>query len=68
LAGTWFIVRQEELAMAEQFENQEVTKLEDETVSDVTAQKRIERVAEKAAEKASHAEQSYDKNHDIFSK
>lgn len=54
--------------MAEQFENQEVTKLEDETVSDVTAQKRIERVAEKAAEKASHAEQSYDKNHDIFSK
>jgi hypothetical protein len=40
--------------MPEQFENPEVTKLEDETVSDATAKKRIERVAEKAAEKPSH--------------
>jgi hypothetical protein len=53
--------------MAKQFENPEVTKLEDETVSDTTAQKRIERVAEKAAEKASHTEQSYDKgSNDLF--
>jgi hypothetical protein len=46
--------------MAEQFVNPEVTKIEDETASDATAKKRIERVAEKAAEKASHTEQSYD--------
>jgi hypothetical protein len=46
--------------MPEQFENPEVTKIEDETASDATAKKRIERVAEKAAEKASHTEQSYD--------
>ncbi|HEY6847261.1 MAG TPA: hypothetical protein VI320_13680 [Terracidiphilus sp.] len=53
--------------MAEQFENPEVTKLEDETVSGATAKKRIERVAERLAEKASHAEQSYDKgSNDLF--
>jgi hypothetical protein len=54
--------------MPEQFENPEVTKIEDETVSDATAQKHIERVAEKAAEKASHAEQLYDQEHPIISK
>jgi hypothetical protein len=54
--------------MAEQFENPEVTKVENETVSDATAQKRIERVAEKAAEKSSHTEQSYDQDHQIISK
>jgi hypothetical protein len=54
--------------MPEQFENPEVTKLEDETVSDSKAEKRIERVAEKAAEKASHTEQSYDEDHAVFSK
>jgi hypothetical protein len=47
--------------MPEPFENAEATKLEDETVSDASAQKRIERVAEKAAEKASHTEQSYER-------
>jgi hypothetical protein len=53
--------------MPEQFENPEVTKLEDETVSDSTAQKHIERVAEKAAEKASHTEQIYDQgSNDLF--
>jgi hypothetical protein len=53
--------------MAEQFENPEVTRLEDETVSDATAKKRIQRVAEKAAEKTSHTEQSYDKgSNDLF--
>jgi hypothetical protein len=46
--------------MTTQFENPEATKLEDETVSDASAQKRIERVAEKAAEKASHTEQNFD--------
>jgi hypothetical protein len=54
--------------MAKQFENPEVTKLENETVSNATPQKHIERVAEKAAEKASHAEQSYDQDHQIISK
>jgi hypothetical protein len=54
--------------MPEQFENPEVTKIEDETVSDATAKKRVERVAEKAAEKASHTEQSYDEDHQIISK
>jgi uncharacterized protein (UPF0147 family) len=46
--------------MAKQFENPEVTKIEDETVSDATVRERIQRVAEKAAEKSSHTEQSYD--------
>jgi non-homologous end joining protein Ku len=38
--------------MAEQFVNPEETKLEDETVSDSTAQKHIQRIAEKAAQKS----------------
>jgi hypothetical protein len=54
--------------MPEQFENPEVTKIEDETVSDATPHKRIERVAEKAAQKASHTEQHYDQDHPIISK
>jgi hypothetical protein len=32
------------------------------------AQKHVERVAERAAEKASHTEQSYDQDHPIISK
>jgi hypothetical protein len=53
--------------MAEKIENSEVTKLENETVLDAEAQKRIERVAKKAAEKASHTEQSYDQeSNDLF--
>jgi hypothetical protein len=54
--------------MPEQFENPEATKLEDETVSDATAEERIDRVADKAAGKASHTAQNYDKEHTIFSK
>jgi hypothetical protein len=54
--------------MQGQFENPEVTKLEDETVSDPRTQKHIERVAEKAAEKASKTEQSFDQDHLIISK
>jgi hypothetical protein len=46
--------------MAEQFENPELAKAENDTVLDATTEKRIEHVAEKAAEKASHTEQSYD--------
>jgi len=51
--------------MPEQFENQEATKLEDETASDATAEKRIERVAEKAAARAANTEKKYDGEHTI---
>lgn len=54
--------------MPDQFENTEATKLEDETVSEATPEKRIERVAEKAAEKSTKTEHSYDRDHSIFSK
>ena len=54
--------------MAEQFENPEVIKLEDETVSMAGAQKRIERVAEKAAERPSRTEHEFDQDHQIISK
>lgn len=54
--------------MPEQFENQEAKKLADETVSNAAAEKKIDRVAEKAAEKASKTEQRYDKDHTIISK
>jgi hypothetical protein len=53
--------------MPKQFENPQAVKLEDETVSDATAEKRIDRVAEKAAEKSAHTVQSYDKDHKIIS-
>jgi hypothetical protein len=48
--------------MPEQFENPEVTQLENETISDASAQKRIDRVAEKLAEKSSHTEHDHDSN------
>jgi hypothetical protein len=54
--------------MSEQFENSEATKLEDETISDITAEKKIERVAEKAAEQSTKTEQRYDSDHNVFSK
>lgn len=54
--------------MPDQFENSEATKLEDETVSEATAENRIERVAEKAAEKSTKTEHRYDRDHSIFSK
>jgi hypothetical protein len=53
--GPWW--QQEQIAMLEQFDNSEATKLEDETILDATAEKRIERVAGKAAEKSTKAEQ-----------
>jgi hypothetical protein len=53
--------------MSEQFENPEATKLEDETISESSAEKRIECVAEIAAEKDSHTEQGYDhESNDLF--
>jgi hypothetical protein len=57
-----------EITMPKQSENPEPRKLEDETVSDAAAEKRIDRVAEKAAGKAAKTEQSYDQDHSIFSK
>jgi len=53
--------------MPEQFENPEATKVEDETVSEASAEKRIEHVAEKAAKRASDSEKKYDGEHTIFS-
>ena len=53
--------------MPTQFENPEATKLEDETVSDPTAQEKIEHVADKAAAKPAKTQQKFDKDHTIFS-
>jgi hypothetical protein len=53
--------------MPEQFENPEAVKLEKETVSDETAQQKIDRVAEKAAQKPAHTVKKYDKDHAIIS-
>lgn len=54
--------------MPEQMMNPKVTKTEDEAISDAAETKRIDRVAEEAAEKASHTEQRYDQDHQIFSR
>lgn len=53
--------------MPEQFENPEAAKLENKTTLDATAQQRIDRIAEKAAEKSTHTVQNYDKDHRIVS-
>jgi hypothetical protein len=53
--------------MPKQFENPDAAKIENETVSDVTAEKRIDRVAEEAAEQASQREKRYDSDHTIIS-
>jgi hypothetical protein len=55
--------------MPEQFENAEAAKLADETASDATAEKKIDRVANKLAEKPAKTEQKFDKeNSKLFSK
>ncbi len=54
--------------MPEQFTNPKATKLEDETIADAPAEEKIERVAERAAEKSSKTVHAYDKDHTIFSK
>jgi hypothetical protein len=53
--------------MTTQFENPEATKLEDDTVTDATAQETIEHVADKAAAKPAKVQQKYDEGHTIFS-
>jgi hypothetical protein len=65
--GSRFIVERRRATMPEEFENPEVIKLDDETVSGAAAQKRIEIIAEKAAEKSSRTENDYDQGHPIFS-
>ncbi len=54
--------------MPEQIGNQKTTKLEVETISDAKTEKKINQVAEDAAEKSTKTEQHYDKDHNIFSK
>jgi len=52
--------------MTEQFENREAKKLKNQTSSDAAADKRINHMAERAAEKATKTEQLYDKGNPIF--
>jgi hypothetical protein len=55
--------------MPEQFENPQAAKLEDETVSDASTEKKIDRVAEESAEKSTKTVQRFDKeNSKLFSK
>jgi hypothetical protein len=68
LLKTEFMVLKGETTMPEQIDNLEVIKREDETVLDEAARNQIDRVAEKAAEKASRTEQDYDRAHQIVSK
>jgi len=52
--------------MPQQFVKPEVIKPATETVSE--EEKKVDKIADKAAKKASHTEQRYDKDHQIFSK
>lgn len=54
--------------MTEQFENQEAEKLKETTDSDAAAEKRINHIADKAAEKSTKTEQHYDEKTPLFSK
>jgi hypothetical protein len=55
--------------MPVQFENPQEKKLADETVQDASTEKKIDLVAEKAAEKATTTEQKFDKeNSSLFTK
>jgi hypothetical protein len=51
-----------------QFENPEVSKLEDETNEGGSARSQVDRLAEKLAKKSSQVEKDSDGNHLIFSK
>jgi hypothetical protein len=53
--------------MTEKSENEKTQIPKDKAASDA-AEKRVEDMAGKAAQKASKTEQNYDKAHDIFSK
>jgi hypothetical protein len=52
--------------MPEQFENPEAPKLEGATVAEDAAQKKIERMADKAAAKCTETSQKHDRDHPIF--
>ncbi|MGD0546432.1 MAG: hypothetical protein ABR991_01225 [Terracidiphilus sp.] len=55
--------------MSMPFENPQAAKLEDESVLDTSTGKKVELVAEKAAEKQAKAEQKFDKeNSTLFTK
>jgi hypothetical protein len=56
------------LTMTNQFQNPEVEKLEDKTISKISPKKDMERVAEKMAEKASKAVHENEKDESEFSK
>jgi hypothetical protein len=66
--GSGAMVITGEITMKQQFESEEAKKLKEKTDSDVASEKRINNLADKAAEKASKTEQRYDKNHSIISK
>jgi hypothetical protein len=51
-----------------QFENPEATKLENETISNATARKQMDRVAEELARKSSETEKQFDADRPIFTK
>jgi len=52
--------------MSDQFQNPEVEKLDDETISKITPKKDMDRVADKLAEKASKTEQQSEENESGF--
>jgi hypothetical protein len=56
--------------MSEQFQNPNAVKPEDTTTSNSPEEKekKVEQIANKAAEKPAKTEQKYDKDHPIFSK
>lgn len=54
--------------MSEQFQNPKEEKVEDETTTNNSERKEIDRVANKAAEKAAETEKKYDGDKPIFSK
>ena len=58
----------QEKNMPQQFENPQEQKVEDETVSQESANKRVDNVAEKAAGKAAQTEKKYEQDQPIFSK
>ncbi len=51
-----------------QFENPEVSKLEDETNEDGSPRKQMDRMAERLAKKSSKVEQNADEDQSIFTK
>jgi len=52
--------------MPQQFENPEEQKVKDETVSTETAQRKMDRVADKLAKKPAQAEKKFDKENSVI--